>query len=75
MPNGAPPTIADTALAISSTPTEIQASLDQYGGGPRPGGPYRWEPAWRRNTLDEAEALLTELGLTAPLSRLQDVRI
>ena len=29
-------------------------------------GPDRREPAWRRKTLDETEAVFAELGLTSP---------
>jgi hypothetical protein len=33
-------------------------------------GPDRREPEWRRRTVDETQALFTELGLTSPLWRL-----
>lgn len=34
-------------------------------------GPDRREPQWRRRTVEEAEALLAELGLTSPFWRLR----
>jgi hypothetical protein len=34
----------------------------------------RRDPNWRRRTADEAQALFTELGLTAPFWRLTDAR-
>jgi hypothetical protein len=33
-------------------------------------GPDRREPGWRRRTVDETEALFTELGLASPFWRL-----
>ena len=33
-------------------------------------GPDRREPGWRRRTVDETEALFSELGLTSPFWRL-----
>ena len=33
-------------------------------------GPDRREPEWRRRTVDEAEALFTELGFTSEFWRL-----
>jgi len=30
------------------------------------------EPGWRRHTLEEAQALLTEVGLTGPFWNLRD---
>ncbi len=32
----------------------------------------KMEPTWRRATLDETEALLTDLGLTGPFWNLRD---
>jgi len=34
-------------------------------------GPDRREPDWRRKTVDEAEALFDELGLTSPFWNLR----
>ena len=34
-------------------------------------GPDRREPEWRRKTVDEAEALFAELGLTSPFWKLR----
>jgi len=34
-------------------------------------GPDRREPAWRRKNVEETEALLLELGLTAPFWNLR----
>ena len=33
--------------------------------------PDRRDPAWRRKTVDEAEALFAQLGLTAPFWQLR----
>ena len=37
-------------------------------------GPDRRAPEWRRRTVDETEALFTELGLTSPFWRLSTGR-
>ena len=122
MREGLPPTVAQTASALSTTPDNVGASFQRLadarvlvlqkgtgeilmsnpfsavptpflvraGGGswwnlPRGEvlsldrcwrlakawyGPDRREPEWRRRTVDEAEALFTELGLTSPFWRL-----
>jgi Alkylmercury lyase len=34
-------------------------------------GPDRRDPSWRRKTVEETEALLSQLGLTSPFWRLR----